>query len=67
MLDSKGEPAGKVTYPKDTVFLGVVWNEEAWEIVKSGEVRGYSIGGFSDRALVDLPSNSERDGLDLPE
>lgn len=66
MTDAKGQPIGEVTYPPNTVFLGVVWNEEAWEMVKAGELRGYSIGGFSDRVMADLPYQAERDGIDLP-
>ena len=66
MMDADGEPIGEVTYPPNTTFLGVVWNEEAWEMIKAGQLRGYSIGGFSDRVLADLPYQAERDGLDLP-
>jgi hypothetical protein len=66
MMDANGEPIGEVTYPPNTTFLGVVWNEEAWEMIKAGQLRGYSIGGFSDRVLADLPYNGEREGLDMP-
>ena len=34
-------------------------------MVKRGELRGYSIGGFSDRVLADLPMEAERDGIEL--
>jgi hypothetical protein len=47
------------------VFLGVIWNEESWQLVKEGKLRGYSIGGFSDRMLADLPMTGERDGIEL--
>jgi hypothetical protein len=66
MLDADGDPIGTVTYPPNTVFLGVVWNQEAWELVKAGQLRGYSIGGYSERVLADLPYNADRDGLDIP-
>ena len=33
------------TYPANTVFLGVIWEEWAWEKVQAGEILGYSIGG----------------------
>ena len=66
MTDAAGEPIGEVTYPPNTVFLGVIWNEEAWEMVKAGQLRGYSIGGYSDRVFAELPEKAERDGLDLP-
>ncbi len=34
-----------VTFPADTPFMGVVWEDWAWELVKAGELRGYSMGG----------------------
>lgn len=45
----------QVTYPPGTPFLGVEWNPWAWELIKAGKLRGYSIGGTSERMLVDLP------------
>jgi hypothetical protein len=44
-----------MTYPPDTVFLGVVWEPWAWELVKAGKLRGYSIGGTAERIMADLP------------
>lgn len=44
-----------MTFPKNTVFLGVVWEPWAWDLVKSGALRGYSIGGNAARVLADLP------------
>ena len=35
----------KMKLPENTVFAGVVWNEDAWQHVKSGRLRGYSMGG----------------------
>jgi hypothetical protein len=66
MLDGQGESIGKITYPPGTVFLGVIWDEEPWQdnLVR-GELRGYSIGGFSDRVLADLPEEAARDGIEL--
>ena len=66
MTDSNGVVVGEATYPKDTVFLGVVWNDEAWDMVKRGELRGYSIGGYSDRMMADLPLEADRDGVEIP-
>lgn len=43
-----------LSFPKDTVFLGVVWEPWAWELIKRGELRGYSIGGKAERLYVDL-------------
>lgn len=53
-----GMPDGSVserTFPANTVFLGVVWEPWAWEYVKAGRISGYSIGGRTDRVMVDLP------------
>lgn len=44
----------KYKYPANTPFLGVQWEPWAWELVKAGKLRGYSIGGKSDRIEVDL-------------
>jgi 2'-5' RNA ligase len=43
------------TYPAGTPFLGVQWKPWAFELVKKGLIRGYSIGGSSQRMTVDLP------------
>lgn len=42
------------TYPANTVFLGVVWEPWAWELVKEGKILGYSIGGKAERLYVDI-------------
>jgi hypothetical protein len=65
MLNGNGESIGKITYPTGTVFLGVIWDEEPWQQILNGELRGYSIGGFSDRVLADLPEEAARDGIEL--
>ncbi len=44
-----------VTYPPGTVFLGVVWAEWAWALIKDGQLRGLSIGGTAWRVEADLP------------
>lgn len=43
-----------VMFPANTVFLGVKWKPWAWELVKTGKIRGYSIGGRAERLFVDL-------------
>jgi hypothetical protein len=65
MLNGAGESIGKITYPAGTVFLGVMWDQGPWEQILRGELRGYSIGGFSDRVLADLPEDASRDGIEL--
>ncbi len=42
------------TYPANTVFLGVVWEPWAWDMVKEGKILGYSIGGKAERLYVDM-------------
>ena len=42
-------------YPAGTVFLGVIWEEWAWELVKTGKVSGYSIGGRTERVMAEMP------------
>lgn len=42
-------------FPANTVFLGVKWEPWAWDMIKSGKLRGYSIGGRAERLLADLP------------
>jgi hypothetical protein len=65
MLNGQGESLGKITYPAGTVFLGVIWDEKPWQDIIAGRLRGYSIGGFSDRVLADLPEEAARDGIEL--
>jgi hypothetical protein len=43
-----------VDFPANTVFMGVIWEPWAWELIKTGKLRGYSIGGKAERVLVDL-------------
>jgi hypothetical protein len=42
------------TYPPHTVFLGVIWEPWAWQMVQEGKIRGYSIGGKAERLYVDI-------------
>lgn len=48
------------TYPPNTVFLGVVWEPWAWELVKAGKILGYSIGGKAERLYVDIEDVVEK-------
>lgn len=40
--------------PPGTVFLGVIWEPFAWELVEKGKLRGYSMGGRAKRMEVDF-------------
>jgi hypothetical protein len=49
------------TYPANTVFLGVIWESWAWELVQSGKILGYSIGGKAERLYVDMEEPVEKE------
>lgn len=38
-----------VSVPAGSVWMGVVWNDIGWPLVKSGQIRGFSMGGFAAR------------------
>jgi hypothetical protein len=50
-----GEGVTKYAFPANTPFMGVIWEPWAWDMVKAGELRGYSIGGKAQRMEADLP------------
>jgi hypothetical protein len=49
----------KYRLPEGTVWAGVIWKPEAWTLVKSGKLRGYSMGGkavrMKEASDIDLP------------
>jgi hypothetical protein len=54
-----------VEYPAGTVFLGVRWDDWAWDMVKKGEITGYSIGGSAERLEVGLADPTELGDFDV--
>ena len=54
-LEVPNEGVTKYSFPENTPFMGVIWEPWAWEMVKAGELRGYSIGGKAQRMEADLP------------
>lgn len=48
-LSVPGGTVRKVKFPSGTVYAGVRWTEEAWPLVKSGAIKGYSMGGAAVR------------------
>ena len=54
------------TYPAGTVFLGVVWKDWAWELVKMGKILGYSIGGKAERMFVDMEKDMTVNDVHVP-
>lgn len=43
----------KATIPKDSVWMGVIWNSIGWKLIKSGQLRGLSLGGFRRRKAAE--------------
>ena len=60
MTKASGEEAS-VTYPPNTVFMGVQWEDWAWDLVKQGKLRGYSIGGKAKRIDANLETTEEEE------
>lgn len=54
-VESEPGVLAKHTYPAGTPFMGVIWEEWSWPLVKAGKIRGYSIGGTAQRIEVDMP------------
>ena len=48
----------KFAFPANTPFMGVIWEPWAWELVKAGKLRGYSIGGSARRMEAELPDSA---------
>lgn len=42
----------RVSLPAGSVFAEVLWDAHAWPLVKSGRIRGYSMGGRAMRVRV---------------
>jgi hypothetical protein len=40
-----GEETRELVLPAGTVYMGVIWDEDAWPLVKSGKVTGLSLRG----------------------
>ncbi|MGB1506007.1 MAG: XkdF-like putative serine protease domain-containing protein [Acidimicrobiales bacterium] len=57
-LSLPGEEIRKVEFPAETPFMGVVWESWAWDLIKAGQLRGYSIGGKARRVEADLSLTS---------
>ena len=35
--------------PANSVFMGILWTDQGWALVKSGKIRGISLGGMARR------------------
>jgi 2'-5' RNA ligase len=40
-----GQDERSLVMPAGTVYMGVIWSEDTWPLVKSGEIAGLSLGG----------------------
>lgn len=49
-----GEKERELTMPAGTIYMGVVWDEDAWELVKTKKLTGYSLGGRTVRVHHDV-------------
>lgn len=54
-LNVPNQGVTKYQFPANTPFLGVIWEPWAFDLVKDGQLRGYSIGGSAKRIEADLP------------
>ena len=50
-VDGKSETR---TIPAGSIWMGTIWEPWAWDLIKSGTIRGLSFGGTSRRALPDV-------------
>lgn len=57
-----GEEERELTMPAGTVYMGVVWDEDAWPLVKSRKLTGYSLGGKAVKVQMDaqLPDMGDK-------
>lgn len=51
-LSLPGGVTKKTKIPANSVWMGVLWNDEGWKLVKAGRIRGLSLGGFAKREPV---------------
>ena len=56
----------EVTYPENTVFMGIVWEPWAWQMVKDGKLRGLSIGGKAQRIEAEIPEADDMEKASCP-
>lgn len=45
--------------PAGSVFMGVLWNDTGWPLIKDGMIRGFSLGGFRRKQKTDVKKGYE--------
>jgi len=48
-LTLPGGKVNKTTIPANSIFMGVLWQDWSWKLVKEGKIRGYSFAGLAKR------------------
>lgn len=48
----------KASLPAGTVYMGVIWEPWAWEMVQKGRLLGFSMGGWAKRVQAELADES---------
>lgn len=48
----------KASLPAGTVYMGVVWQPWAWDLVRKGKLLGFSMGGWAKRVTAELADES---------
>ena len=53
-LTLPGAAPRNTTIPANSVWMGILWTNEGWSLVKSGLIRGLSMGGSAKRRTITL-------------
>lgn len=63
MLQADGT-SEDVEFPMGTIFMGVIWENWAWQLIKDGKITGLSIGGTAERVPMDLAKSEEGESFE---
>jgi hypothetical protein len=48
-LTVPGQDPVQSVIPANSIYMGVLWNDQGWQLVKQGRIRGLSMGGLARR------------------